>query len=120
MKILALKHASFVLRSVLITESQKNNRILICEEANAITTLAMMNQDVVHISVEYSGHVNWISVEASSVHERSRTSMKRPSLILCANHVRLKEKDALEQLKTIKDKLIELIADEKDKVAGGS
>lgn len=83
-----------------------------------IIQLAMMNKDVIHIHAHYEAHVDLLSVRALDVetdYDGIQSNIHRVDISLTRNRY---EDDAtpLTQLLELEDKLLELIAEAKDKL----
>ncbi|MGF1704142.1 hypothetical protein L4D09_28040 [Photobacterium makurazakiensis] len=83
-----------------------------------IMQLAMMNKDVIHIFVDYQVHVDSLTVrvlDAETDYEANQDYIHRVDISLTRNRY---ENDAtpLTQLLELEDKLLELIAEAKDKL----
>ncbi|EGR1512141.1 hypothetical protein D6089_09680 [Vibrio vulnificus] len=79
---------------------------------HAINVLAMANTDVLHVFVNFSGHVNNLEVYA----HRGDTEYKddEPKVRLLGERVRLDKDNALERLLSIESQLTELIIDARE------
>lgn len=83
-----------------------------------IIQLAMMNKDVIHIHADYEAHVDLLSVRVLDVetdYDGIQSYIHRVDISLTRNRY---EDDAtpLTQLLELEDKLLELIAEAKDKL----
>ena len=87
----------------------------ICSMVSAITELAMVSRDVLHIEVKFSAHINELEVKAFDAKTDYMASHHR----LFGRSVYLDSANALDALKQLEDELIDLIADAKDKAMGG-
>ncbi|EJU9864741.1 hypothetical protein N5N55_000339 [Vibrio vulnificus] len=79
---------------------------------HAINVLAMTNTDVLHVFVNFSGHVNNLEVYA----HRGDTEYKddEPKVRLLGERVRLDKDNALERLLSIESQLTELIIEARE------
>ncbi|EIO3967740.1 hypothetical protein LQK33_000501 [Vibrio vulnificus] len=79
---------------------------------HAINVLAMANTDVLHVFVNFSGHVNNLEVYA----HRGDTEYKddEPKVRLLGERVRLDKDNALERLLSIESQLTELIIEARE------
>lgn len=89
------------------------NTSSVCDAVNAITTLAMLDCNVIHIHISFHAHTNAFEVRVNS----AGTDYKKPSVML-SEYIYLDKAWALEQLKTLEDKLIDLVAQAKDEAMG--
>ncbi|EGQ9112607.1 hypothetical protein GA073_19375 [Vibrio alginolyticus] len=78
---------------------------------NAINALAMANTDVIHVFTDFSGHVDKFKVYANPANTDYQSNGHRK---LLDEAVRLKDKDALEQLLFIESQLTELIIEARE------
>ena len=78
---------------------------------NAINALAMANTDVIHVFTDFSGHVDNFKVYANPANTDYQSNGYRK---LLNEEVRLKDKDALEQLLFIEGQLTELIIEARE------
>ncbi len=73
-----------------------------------IIELATINVDRLHVFIDFSGHVNEFSMHVNSADTSYRDELSPVRLM--RGDVYLHKKDALKELREIKAKLIELIA----------
>ena len=78
---------------------------------NAINALAMANTDVIHVFTDFSGHVDNFKVYANPANTDYQSNGYRK---LLNEEVRLKDKNALEQLLFIEGQLTELIIEARE------
>ena len=81
---------------------------------SSITTYAMLNSDVLHIDVKYTACIEEIEVKVFDGKTDYSTAHSRK--FSCA--VYLDNHNALNTLKALEDKLIDLVAEAKDKAMG--
>ncbi|KPU82202.1 hypothetical protein JI57_04545 [Psychromonas sp. PRT-SC03] len=86
----------------------------VCEMVCSITTLAMLNSDVLHIFVNYSAHTKGLSVRVHA----SNTDYDLLAPPTYKKHLCLDHSNSLKELKDLEDKLIELIAAAKGRKIG--
>jgi hypothetical protein len=79
----------------------------------AITELSILNADVIHIHASFHAHTNAFEVRVNS----AATDYRKPTVML-REHMSLDKAWALEQLKNLEDKLIDLVAAAKDDAIG--
>lgn len=79
---------------------------------HAINVLAMANTDVLHIFVNFSGHVNNLEVYANSA--ETEYTDDQPKARLLSELVRLYKDNALEKLLSIESQLTELIIEARE------
>lgn len=95
------------------TVNRKDDRA-ICDSVTAITTLAIVSADVLHINIDYSPQLKELKVRVFDVDTHSYHKLVKKF----AKSIYLESKNAREQLNVLEDKLIELVADAKDKAMG--
>ncbi|MGR3143211.1 hypothetical protein ABMX80_07705 [Vibrio vulnificus] len=79
---------------------------------HAINVLAMANTDVLHVFVNFSGHVNNLEVYAHSGETEYKDA--EPKVRLLGERVRLDKDNALERLLSIESQLTELIIEARE------
>ena len=87
---------------------------LLCRMVNAISDLAILSSDVIHIETAYSANTKDFQVKVFNA-DTNYFGMYKP---IFDRAVYLDNSLAYEQLRDLEDKLIELIADAKDKAMG--
>jgi len=87
---------------------------LLCRMVNAISDLAILSSDVIHIETAYSAHAKDFQVKVFNA-DTNYFGIYKP---IFDRAVYLDNSLAYEQLRDLEDKLIELIADAKDKAMG--
>jgi len=97
------------------TVHRKDDR-KICDSVTAITTLAIVSADDIHIEVTFSAHIKELQVKVFDVNTNYFDIYRQAF----GRSVYLDAKTAPEQLSALEDKLIELIADAKDKAMGAA
>jgi len=100
-----------------ITESilcKKDDQQKICEMVSAITGLAILNHDVIHIHVDYAAHIQSLAIEVYP----AQTVYRGHPAATFRQRISFRRDNPLEQLKTLEDKLIDLIAEAKDNAIG--
>ncbi|WED23488.1 hypothetical protein L3Q72_19810 [Vibrio sp. JC009] len=111
--------AEDVVQAVEETEEQIRQRQEI-EVMNTLMSLALMNRDVLEIAVQYTAHVQWFEVEVHELVEPEVRFSERHSPLLL-ERIRLNDEfadthgSALDNLLMVEDKLIDLIAEARDK-----
>jgi hypothetical protein len=105
------RHFQDIAESILC---KKDDQQKICEMVSAITGLAILNHDVIHIHVDYVAHTQWLAIE---VYPGKTVYRGHPAPIF-RERISLKRDNPVEQLKTLEDKLIDLIAEAKDNAMG--
>jgi len=93
---------------------QRKDERAICDSVTAISTLSILSRDVLHINVDYSPQLNELKVRVFDVDTNYYHKLVRKF----AKSIFLESKSAREQLNVLEDKLIELVADAKDKAMG--
>jgi hypothetical protein len=91
-----------------------SERLSVCHMVNAITTLAMLNAEVLHIEVFYEPHCADLNIK---VHKADANYFGIYKAIF-RRSVHLDQLTSLMQLKTLEDDLIELVAEAKDRLMG--
>lgn len=86
----------------------------LCSMVSDITDLAVLSVDVIHIEVTFSAHIKELQVKVFDVNT-NYFGIYRQAF---GRSVYLDAKTAPEQLLALEDKLIELVADAKDKAMG--
>jgi len=99
-------------QSILCKEDEQAS---IARQVAAITELAVLSCDTLHIHADYAAHIQSLAVEVYPVKEVYRG---HPAPMFRAR-VSLRRGNPIEQLKDLEDKLIELIAAAKDEAMGG-
>ncbi|MGD8170049.1 hypothetical protein ACQEXU_00195 [Vibrio sp. TRT 21S02] len=79
---------------------------------NAINALAMANTDVIHVFVNFSGHVNHLQVYANPADTKYQASVPKQTLL--DEDIRLNKENALEQLLFVEGQLTELIIEARE------
>ena len=86
----------------------------VCNMVNAITTLALLNADFLHIQVFYEPHCADLNIKVFNA-DTNYFGMYKPIFNRC---IHLDSPSTILQLKTLEDDLIEFVADAKDKLVG--
>jgi hypothetical protein len=92
----------------------KDEETAICNMVNAITTLALLNAKILHISVFYEPHCADLNIKVFKV-DTNYFGIYKAIFRRC---VHLDQSTSLQQLKTLEDDLIELVAEAMDKLMG--
>ena len=90
--------------------------ISICNEISAIAVLAILSSNVIHIEVVFNAYINEFEVKVFDVSSVYLTSRRRRF----GFNVYLENKGAFEQLKALKEKLIDFITEAKEAAMSGS
>ncbi|WP_019615505.1 hypothetical protein [Psychromonas ossibalaenae] len=98
----------------ILNKRDDGNTKAIHSMVNSIMTLAMLNDEVLHIFVRYVPHTKEISVRVLD----ARTDYDNKQTELFTEHVYLDEPQSLDHLKLLEDLLIELVGQAKDKAMG--
>lgn len=88
---------------------QKVNKI--CEVVNSLMTLSMLNQDVLHISVQYNPHVQWVECDVVHASNDYNDTSKAMSRLLLNEKIKITRKTAVNELLALEDKLVDLVAE---------
>lgn len=83
-----------------------NTKREVLDIVNAINALAIANTDVLHVMVEFAGHINGLDVRVNHVATNYDTSNRTYLMDVC---VYLDEEDALQELLAAESQLTELI-----------
>ena len=86
----------------------------LCSMVTAITELAIVSREVLHIFADYSVHTHTFRVDVFPA-GTDYNCARRPAF---GASIRMGEKDALDRLKHLEDSLIDLVAAAKDDAMG--
>lgn len=98
---------------ILKNDGYQNDRA-ICSMVSAITELAILSQQLIHIEVKFTAVVNELEVKVFRATTNYLGGVRR----LFVRCVYLDNSNALDELKALEDQLIELVAEAKDKAIG--